>query len=736
MAGPLEIWAGLECTVNRVQDRYFNQMERNGHANRPEDIELIAKLGVRVIRYPVLWELTCPESLDKPDWTWPDERLALIRKHGIRPIAGLLHHGSGPLYTSMIDPEFPEKLATYARMVAERYPWIELYTPVNEPLTTARFSGLYGHWYPHARDDLTMATCLLAECKGTILAMREIRKINPDARLVQTEDIGKVFSTPLLQYQADLENERRWLSFDLLTGSLKPGMTGWDYLIKAGVSKEELRWFIENPCPPDIMGLNHYLTSNRYLDENEEAYPPEMRGGNGIHRYADEAAVRVDLDHYSSFRDLLQEAWDRFHLPLAVTEAHLGCSREEQLRWLKDIWEGAQTLRENGVDIRAVTAWSLLGSFDWNCLVTRDNGFYEPGVFDMRGGYPRPTAIARMIEHLAHGREFHHPVLDMPGWWHRSDRFFYPQRAETTCHALDYHAPTQNCAETGVCNATTTRPIVIVGANGTLGKAFARICDIRGIPYYLLSRKQFNICDPAQTEETLSHFHPWAVINAAGYVRVDEAEQDRDTCWRDNVIGPENLAKACADLGLPLITFSSDLVFCGTQQRPYLESHPVSPLNVYGESKAEAEKRVLSILPSALVIRTSAFFGPWDEHNFVTIALKQLLSGADFEAASDIFVSPTYVPDLVNACLDLLIDGEGGLWHLSNHTEISWFELARMAARMRGISTSSLRPLSSEELPYTAKRPAYSVLETERCKIMPTLDDAVSRYMREAGIPA
>src|SRR3712207_6083065 len=106
----------------------------------------------------------------------------------------------------------PSKLSAYARAVAERYPWVEDYTPVNEPLTTARFSGLYGLWYPHGRDALTFARAFLTQVRGVVLAMREVREVNRSARLVQTEDVGKCFSTALLRYQAEFENERRWLT--------------------------------------------------------------------------------------------------------------------------------------------------------------------------------------------------------------------------------------------------------------------------------------------------------------------------------------------------------------------------------------------------------------------------------------------------------------------------------------------------------------------------------------------
>lgn len=733
--GPaLEFWAGIECTVNRVGDRFRDQLSSNGHATRLDDLDRIAGLGVNAIRYPVLWERTAPDSLDNFQWDWPDERLNRLRELNITPIVGLLHHGSGPSYTSLLAPDFPEQLAVYARAVAERYPWVNSYTPVNEPLTTARFSGLYGHWYPHGKDDLTFARCLLNECKGTVLAMKAIREINPQAQLIQTEDLGKIYSTPLLQYQAALENERRWVSFDLLCGKLKPDMPMWKFFVEAGISEESLTWFLDNPCPPDVIGINHYLTSDRYLDENYARYPVQFRGGNGVHEYADEAAIRVNLETYSGIADLLTSAYERFGLPLAVTEAHLGCTREEQMRWLNDIWQTCQRLQEKAVDIRAVTAWSLLGSYDWHCLLTREENFYESGVFDMRETLPRATALVPMIQSLSQGKPYPHPVLESPGWWHRADRFHYPERPGIQSHAVSFHTPTQDCLKTGVCNVLSTRPILIVGATGTLGKSFARICDVRGLPYYLLSRQELDIRQPDQVESVLQHLRPWAVINAAGFVRVDDAETELENCWADNVTGPVNLATACANAGVPLVTFSSDLVFCGMQSTPYLESHPVNPLNVYGRSKAAVEQEALAILPSALVIRTSAFFSPWDVHNFLTISLSRLISGQTVEAPNDVFISPTYVPDLVNCSLDLLIDGESGLWHLSNHTPVSWSELALMAADQQGLKTSLIRPVSAEQFAYRARRPFYSVLGTERCKVMPSLENALERYLNDVEL--
>jgi dTDP-4-dehydrorhamnose reductase len=188
------------------------------------------------------------------------------------------------------------------------------------------------------------------------------------------------------------------------------------------------------------------------------------------------------------------------------------------------------------------------------------------------------------------------------------------------------------------------------------------------------------------------------------------------------------LAAACAEHSVPLLTFSSDLVFDGRQTTPYVESDPVAPLGVYGRSKVLAEQHVLEMLPSALVVRTSGFFGPWDQYNFLTGALRALAAGQRVTAAGDVVVSPTYVPDLVHAALDLLIDGERGVWHLANVGAVSWAELARRAAVLAGFDPAHVDEQPSTALGWTAPRPRYSVLGSERGQLLPSLDDALVRY--------
>jgi dTDP-4-dehydrorhamnose reductase len=716
---PLELWGGVECTFNRVGERYFSQLEWNGHSHRLSDLDLFADIGFRALRYPVIWDALAPDSPDAIDWAFPDERLNRLRELSVRPIAGLVHHGSGPRYANIGTPDFAHGLAHFAGQVARRYPWLEDYTPVNEPLTTARFCGLYGHWHPHGHDNASFVRILLNECRATVEAMQAIREVNSQARLIQTDDLGRIYSTPRLEYQAHFENERRWLSFDLLCGHVNREHIMWDYLIESGISPRELDWFCENPCPPDIIGINHYPTSDRFLDENIELYPGIECPGNGRDVYVDVEAVRVLPTPPGGFRERLCETWTRYGIPIAITEAHLGCTREEQVRWTAEAWQTAQDLKKGGVDMRAVTAWSLLGAWNWNTLVTRDVKYYEPGVFDVRSGTPRPTALAHLLRDLGRGDEHDHPALDQLGWWRRPQRML---GAPPISHRLHSASPS-NWTEPD----KSMRPLLIIGKNGALGNAFAQECDLRGLPYYLLSRKEIDLCDLMSIEMVLNATRPWAVINAAGYSSVDGAESDPDACYRLNTESAVNLAQACVRHRIRLTCFSSDLVFDGQKQTAYFEDDALSPLNVYGKSKAMMEEQVMETHPSALVVRASALFGPHCQRNFVSRTLDALGRGESASVANDVVISPTYAPDLVTATLDLMVDHDSGIWHLANEGALSWYDFVRMVSAQAGIS-GNIHGAPWRDLNYSAPRPTFSALGSGRGQILPSIDDALARY--------
>jgi len=712
----IELWGGIECSLNRVGNNYMDQLMLSGHYNRgSEDISRFAQLGIKALRYPVLWEKHAPAKDTVIDWTFSSERLNDIKQAGIQPIVGLVHHGSGPVYADFFNGSFAEGLGEFAGKVAEQFPWVEYYTPVNEPLTTARFCGLYGHWYPHKANTLDFFKILLAECKGTILAMQAIGKINPNAKLVQTEDLSKTHSTPLLAEQANFENKRRWLSFDILSGNVTPKHKLWDYLLGVGLTKEDFTFFAENPCPPDVMGINHYITSERWLDERIEKYPEHTIGGNGYHKYADVEAVRVGKNQGPEV--LLNEVWERFHLPIAVTEVHLHCTREEQLRWVEYIWDAAQNLQAKGVDIRAITAWALLGSFDWCSLLTKPAGIYEAGLYDVRSFERRPTALTKIIKSLAEKGSYEHPVMNGAGWWNRPVAIQYP---------LDEVSPTFKNQK-----STSVKPLVVIGKTGTLGKAFSRILEFRCINHIVLGREDVDISNIADIERMIDQYKPWAIINTAGYVKVDEAENEPDNCFLVNSIAPKHLAAVCKKHGIQFVTYSSDLVFDGKKNNPYLESDRVSPLNIYGQSKAMAEENVLTNDPQALIIRTSAFFGPWDQYNFVHNALKSFKNEQTFVAPKDVIISPTYVPDLVNTSLDLLIDEAHGIWNISNRGSISWAMLATEVAKRSRYDPRNFKAVTLSEMDFIASRPNYSVLTTEKGFELPNLDNALDRFFKE-----
>ena len=716
----LELWGGVECTINRVGDEYFEQLERTGHIVRTSDFERFARLGIKALRQPILWECNPSHRSEKERWEWARTALTELAGLGIRPIVGLLHHGSGPGSTSLLDPKFPEKLARYAQQVATRFPDVVDYTPVNEPLTTARFSALYGHWYPHGRDEHSFACALLNECRGVVLSMEAVRQVNPSARLIQTEDLGKLHSSPALAYQAEFENERRWSSYDLLCGRVDRKHRMWRHFRWAGVAESELEWFLEHPCPPDVIGLNHYLSGERYLDEHVTRYPAETHGGNGKDAYADVLAARVLRDGASGPRALLQECWERYRIPIAVTECHNGCTREEQLRWFLEVWRSAEQARLQGADVIAVTAWSLLGSFDWSSLVTRKNDDYEPGIYDVRSDPPRPTALASLVHDLAAGKNLSAPVLEVQGWWHRPRRFVYGISIDESGKAEP--APIE-CINS---EYPQVRPALIIGSNSILGRAFAHACEVRGIPYRGLTR--LDVAEPVSMRRAFRELNPWAVINAGRYTRVDIPTPSY-TSLREEREGARQLARECEQRGVQFLTFSSDLVFDGGKSDGYVESDGVAPVNAYGESKAEAEKLVQKEMPAALLIRSGPLFGAGDEFNFVVRALRCFATGRPFSAAHDLIVSPTYTLDLANACLDLVIDGERGIWHVANQGQVSWAGLAAMAAQFAGVSSKTLRSCTVEQLALRVTLPRYSALTSERGVLLPRLEDALGRFL-------
>ncbi|RYZ48604.1 MAG: SDR family oxidoreductase [Proteobacteria bacterium] len=395
------------------------------------------------------------------------------------------------------------------------------------------------------------------------------------------------------------------------------------------------------------------------------------------------------------------------------------------MRWFHEIWTAALAVQAEGVSLRAVTAWSLLGAFDWNSLVTKQNGHYESGVFDLRSKSPRATALVPLLSSLAKDESFDHPVLDRPGWWQRPDRLLYP--------SVDLDHRNKSMGRS-LEPSKKARHILITGASGSLGRAMTYLAEQRALDFRSISRADLELSDDQKLAAFIAEEKPWAIINCAGYERIDRAERDREQCLRDNVKAPLNLSAIAKEQGIKFLQFSSDLVFDGLKAHAYVESDETAALSVYGRSKVKMEEELLASHDSSLIIRSSAFFGPWDEYNALTEAMRTIARGQEYHAADDVVVSPTYLPDLVNASLDLMIDDEKGLWHLTNVGTVSFVEFARMAAKRLNLKASLIVRRSASEMGYTAARPKFSALSSEKAQIMPKLENALDRYIRECRV--
>jgi dTDP-4-dehydrorhamnose reductase len=211
--------------------------------------------------------------------------------------------------------------------------------------------------------------------------------------------------------------------------------------------------------------------------------------------------------------ELLRQACQRYGRTVAVTECHNGASREEQTRWFVEVWEGVEALRAEGYDIPAVTAWSLLGSHDWNRMVTRFIGHYEVGVYDVRSGEARATMLAPVLKDLAHGRKPRAIGLGQPGWWRRESRFLDARSLRSPEYDLARVAP----------QAGGHDRLLIVGADSPLVRLLVAACEARGLYYRRMANPE---------ERAIASFAPWAVVDGRDWA-ASAAPPRRGACRWD-----------------------------------------------------------------------------------------------------------------------------------------------------------------------------------------------------------
>lgn len=378
----IELWASPEPTIARISENVWrDQLAETGHDGRLEDIDLIAGLGVAATRYPVLWE--------RGDFAWARRRLERLRERGVEAIVTLLHHGSGPPHTSLVDPQFPHLFAEYAGAAAREFPWVHRWTPINEPLTTARFATLYGHWYPNLRDDRAFGLAITNEARAIQLAVERIRAHIPDAEFMITEDLQGFRATDAAaEHDAAFYRERSFLSLELVMGRVTPEHALWRYLTKtAAVPAATLREIAEHAVHPSVVGWNWYPYSERVLSR---------RNGD----LADVGAVTLD-GYEISPRPLLRDAYRRLGLPQALAEVHVHAAEDARAAWLSARYDDARALNAEGIPVTAIGAWAAFGMIDWDSLLLERRGIAEDGIFTFSpDALPQETAVSRTLREL------------------------------------------------------------------------------------------------------------------------------------------------------------------------------------------------------------------------------------------------------------------------------------------------------------------------------------------------
>ena len=393
---PFEVWASPEPTVARTRaSSYRDQLVETGHHARLADLDLLASLGVSATRYPVLWERTAPGAPDDLDLRWARPRLERLRDLGIEPVVTLLHHGSGPAHTSLVDPAFPDLFARYAGAVARAFPWVKRWTPLNEPLTTARFATLYGHWYPNVRSDAAFGRAIVHEALAMQRGMAAIRATIADAEFVITEDLQSVSlrgaTTPSLEAFAAHKRERMYLSIELVAGRVAPGRPMYAYLRDVcGVAGDTLDRIARDATVPDLVGWNYYPNSERVLSLDDAG-----------------ATVNEPARLYGpiSPRPLLARAHERLGLPFGISEVHVNGDEAARVAWLRARTDDLVALHARGLPVRMLGVWAAFGLVDWDSLLVRHEAYREDGIFTFAppGDVPQETAVARELRAMTAG---------------------------------------------------------------------------------------------------------------------------------------------------------------------------------------------------------------------------------------------------------------------------------------------------------------------------------------------
>ncbi len=344
-----------------------------------EDFALVEDLGVKTLRYGVPLYKTFLGP-DRFDWEFSDLAFDELKKRRIIPIADLCHFGVPDWIGNFQNPDFPELFAAYAKAFAQRFPWVQLYTPVNEMFVCATYSAAYGWWNEQLRSDRGFVTALKHIVKANVRAMHEILSVRPDAIFVQSESSEYNHAdNPAAIASAEYLNERRFLSLDLNYGA-RVNSEMYRFLRDNGVTDEEYDFFMREHLK------SHCIMGNDYYERNEHS--------------VDEWGKTAASGEIFGYNEITRQYYDRYCLPVMHTETNFceGPRGDEAVRWLKKEWSNVLRVRNSGMPIVGFTWYSLTDQIDWDIALREDRGHVNPlGLYDLDRN---PRAVGKAYKQM------------------------------------------------------------------------------------------------------------------------------------------------------------------------------------------------------------------------------------------------------------------------------------------------------------------------------------------------
>jgi len=285
--------------------------------------------------------------------------------------------------------------------------------------------------------------------------------------------------------------------------------------------------------------------------------------------------------------------------------------------------------------------------------------------------------------------------------------------------------------------------ILVTGSKGQLGWELGQLAvSYPAFEFILVDRSQLDFSFPETFENIIHTIKPDCIVNTAAYTAVDKSETEKELAYTVNATAVQELARISKALAIPFISYSTDYVFDGEANQPYLSSTQMDPVNYYGSTKAAGEAMAMEANENTIIIRTSWVFSSHG-NNFVKTMMRLMKERDQLNIVADQKGRPTYAKDLAIATMNMIeamIAGKAikGVYHFANQGETTWFDFAAKIKVIAGL-TCDLRPIETKDFPTPAKRPAYSVLDTSKIEHDIAIDirhweDALASCMIEINL--